>query len=830
MKRVYEFSPYMLVVYGEKKPFGYFMYKDTVLPFDNATVENGVLSFTITAESMESIGAGMCYSMPNFAETDESYMTGFVETFYSPVLVAKKGNPIVFTVRFDPTNIEEMSLKFENQEFESVYTNVYGIPLRVTPTSDSALVLERVAKYRHKNGAESEFYLGLLGTFSAKGSSVLCGGTGTEYIAPQNGESVDITFSSGNRAYANGIDKFANFTTCAYLSFGGSDYCCQSSESPFYTPDNEKVFEFLPLKLMNLPAVAAPMFPMMDEKLEQCISAARFKAFTATIESPTDALPVYAITKNGLLATVQSGMIDKVVFAIDPNGSQAIELDVDESLLLRLQCTQSRIFFKAFPEGLSHAEFKPDDWQFDFSKEKWREDTRIILKYSDGESIEDWLSQEFPDDNVLRESVRCATNEDGTIPEHYAEFMQVIRDPKFTGMVLLNCVADYDKNGAASEFIAGVNGVMTAHHLIVRAGNFVHTNSGNPGGIGFEPSLINAVVDYKNSEAKITYDFNNPPPLYDFATVAVLSVVQRNLTTSLKTTSELLVNNLFDCAARSVSNEGGNALIIDGELRQRSGMATFEYALRRKGEYVLGESLLERIIIDNVLLAGGVFSLSGGIGFCIVADGVDLFGYGGDNLLQFDNLRIHRLNTYAAYASDYTQLALRKSDARADSFPAVFPSAATKISREVKPLGGVVPLITAKKNTSVADFTGAWWSLGYPLVVGNLGELSGGKDFAFTIMLCWCGESFYAGIVPPGGLLGEGLSVSGILGLSAKAIKLAPVPVDESGNVTAYELAFTGIGINVLKFSLAPKGANDFVVRGGVDGVSWKFEYDKGGK
>ncbi|MDR2557925.1 MAG: hypothetical protein LBC86_00035 [Oscillospiraceae bacterium] len=830
MKYTYTFAPYMLVVYGENNADGYLTYRNNTFSFNRANISaDGIISFNFTVPNLESIGAGMRYTTPNPLNDDETYLNGFVNSFYSPIVTPaiSQDSSVTFTVRFDPKNPQNTNFTFSGtkQEFTSDFTDIYGNPLTVTPKAGACLVLERCAVYRHKGGVKSEYYLGLSGSFIVeKDVNLLCGDTGTEYISPA-GEPLTVSFTPGNNAYI--ADGYKNHTTCAYLSFPqGGDYCCQSAESPFFTPSDisSGVFQYLPLKLTVLPNTAAPMFPVTDTELERLLSAARYDVFTRENLLGSSNETIYAVTKNGLLATVVGGSLEKVVFAVD--SKDQIELEITDALRFELQSAQPKFIFSAYPNKLKHSQFTLADWVFNFSETDWQKNTRIILKYSDDMSILQWLSK----DEVFQDSIKRTQNADGSIAPHYKEFTELINNPSFTGMLILNCKAKYAGGGDAAEFINAVRGTVTAHHIIVRAGNITSCENSNSG-LSLQPSLINVVVDYSDEDAQITYDYDNPPADYDFATVAILSVIQRSLTVSLKTTSELLVNKLFDCASKlSEKSGGGNALIIDGELRERSGVSTFEYALRCEGEYTLAASLLDSVVIDNVRLSHSVFFLSGSLGFRLLQDTPDLFGYGGDTPLKFSNLQIRKTTDAQVYLIDYAHIALRQSDSRAASFPNVFPAAASTLSRETKTPAElkIVSLGTPITNSNLSEFSAPWWRISYPLMIGNLGKLSGNIDFSLNIVFCWRGESFYAGVIPPGGVLGSGLAMSGVLNFTAKAITLAP-EVDMDGQVAAYNLGFTSIALKLLKFTIPPSGGVGLLVRGGEDGIAWKAVYGEEG-
>jgi hypothetical protein len=834
----------MIVVYGENNADGYFVYQNNNFPFSGANVSaEGIVSFALTVPDLESIGGGMRYSMPILSEADDdnAYLNGFVKSIYSPIISPLKDAAITFMVSFNPKVLQETRFCFVDfsQEFVATYTEIYGGPLTVAPCEGASLVLEKNAVYLYKNGAKSELYLGLSGTFEVKaGKNLLCGDTATEYITPVQ-DKFSITFTPNKEAYFIPSDNSKEteqkeYTTCAYLSVDNCDYCCQSQETPFYTPSQtDDVFLYLPLKLTALKDKSAPVFPAIDSELEKILSARRYAVFSQ-FQGRSNAI-CYAVTKTGLLAKVENNVLSEIILATyDDNTTtlqkQQVSLSVDIPLRIQLQSARPMVLLDEYPAGLINPKIKSNDWTFDFSDsggEKWRiHNIRIIMKFAADMSLAEWLSS----DNVLQESIKRTRNKDGEIPEHYQEFNEIVNDKNFTGIIILNPTATYHGEGVAKEFIDAAPGVITAHHIIIRAGKIE-----NKGELTLEPSSFNAVIDFKADDAALSYDYEKNPVDYDFATTEIISTVKRNVTTMLKTSSELLINKLFDCSANLTnslspsSNVRGNAIVIDGELRTRSGIDTFEYGLRFDGVYAINQSMLNSVTVSEVTLSNGGFTLGGGVGFVIIKDMPDLFGYGGDKPLYFSNLRINRIidaeTKKTDYKIDYTLFTLKQSQPRDGSFAKMFPANAHFLSRETKTpeVLKILTLATPITNSNLSAINSGWWRIDYPLVLGNLGELSSNANFALTVVFCWRGEDFYAGVIPPGGLLGEGLAMSGVLSFTAKAITLAPII--EEDEVIAYNFGFTGIVLKILKFTIPPEGGAELVVRGGADGVAWKLEY-----
>jgi hypothetical protein len=240
--------------------------------------------------------------------------------------------------------------------------------------------------------------------------------------------------------------------------------------------------------------------------------------------------------------------------------------------------------------------------------------------------------------------------------------------------------------------------------------------------------------------------------------------------------------------------------------------------------------LLEKVEINDVTLSTGSFTLGGGLFFPLPVSMPDLFGFGsdssGDFPLPFTGLKINQ-TTGGGFAMSYGNLALAKAVSRANSFPAVFPCAPDALLCELvdNPAKlGLVPIATPVKAAALSAFSAPWFRLNYKIVMGDLGDLSGNVEFSLTLALCFCGNNFYAGVVPPPGIFGGGLLASGIMSVEAASVSL---DYEEIENANLYTLKFGGIALKVLKFSFPQSGGTSIeIYSGGKEGKpSWKAEY-----
>jgi hypothetical protein len=812
-----------------------------------SVTDTGIISFDFN-DSFAGVGAGMYWSVSD--DGKDARLHGFVKNIFNGIFVS--AGDILFHAALDPMCFKNSLFAFSFRG-ESAFTNIAGKPLTLSSGNDAVLCPERRALYRHAGGVKNEWYLGFCGTYSVSGSDTfLCGLSGTEYVKlPKN---PSITFIPGKDSYVCRDEsqsnttcayEFKSYTTCAYIKFSvDAEYYCQPSETPFFTPaENRSALGYMTLRLLTFAdAPCVPVIPVygtdvrdriLPVELTNHIYQTRFDTLSEIAKSQTPKLfsaaasKTLAVTRSGLLAGIGVGdNLEYVTLAV--NNQKHIRLTgIDQVLRNSLQDANCKILFAAGTEFLPYCQsavFTFDSWKFDASPAKWKADTFILLKYSTDVSIADYLETSGVAEVFSAALERCYDGDRNVLP-HYKHFFDCVKDINFTGMLIIGCPVTFDPPSpdpmpALTQIINALpaDSSLYAHHLIVQGSKVEFEN----GGLSVHDSAVYAVIDY-DAEAHINYNYNDTKKDYDFCTAKVFVEFKNNALTDLVTSSELLINKLFNVPV-SKSGEGGNCLLIDGSRREIEGETVFAYSLRSAGEYTLGNSVLEKAVLEKVTFTGNSFEIGGTLHFVLYTP--DLFGYGGEYPLAFDGLRIVESSNekVRVYTVSYANLALLKSAARPDSFPAKFPASAGALVCEnvaATPADlGMVQLNTAQSAASVKEFSAPWFRLEFPLLLGDLGNLSGNAPFGINVALCWCGDKFYAALVPPLGVFGAGMRMSHVLEFSAATVSL------EDDKKNTYSLKFNGIALRILGLAFPQSGGVSLIICGRPDGTpTWKTEY-----
>jgi hypothetical protein len=813
-------------------------------PFNGgaAITETGDVAFDFYGVFAE-LGAGMCWSVPD--DSENAWLHGFVKTFFNPIFTDLTED-INFSAVLNPSCFETASFAF-SYSGESVFTNIAGSLLNLSSGPNARLCPEHRAIYRHADGVKCEYYLGFDGTYSLSGGELLCGLSGTEYVQSQG--TLSIEFVPGKCSYV--LDNgFLSHTTCAYLKFSsGAQYYCQPSESPFFTPaESDVALDYMPLRLLTLAdACPVPVIPVcgvevydriLPTALTDRIYQTRFDALSGIAKSQTPKsfsaaeTETLAITRSGLLAGI--GADDNLEYVtIAVNNQNHIRLThIDQDLRNAIQDAACKILFETetkFSPYCQSAAFSFGSWKFDASPGSWRDDTLIFLKYGVDVSAKEFFETSKAAEVFSAALSRCYDGDVNVVP-HYQHFVDCVNDINFTGALILNCPVKF--NPPAPDPMPALTQIMNAlpegaelyaHHLIVQ-GSKVEFEKG---GLSVRDSAVYAVIGY-DAGAQINYTYDDSKKDYDFRTVKVFVEFKNSALTDLVTSSELLINKLFNVPA-SKGGEGGNCLIIDGSLREIDGESTFVYSLRSTGEYILGDSLLEKVVAEKVTFTGNTFEIGGFLHFVLKTP--DLFGYGGEFPLSFGGLRIVGSpdGNRPVYAISYANLALFKSEARPDSFPAMFPTPAGALLCETAAANpvdlGMVRLIVEQSTVSAKEFSVPWFRLEFPLPLGDLGNLSGNAPFNVTVALCWSGSKFFAALVPPPGIFGAGIRMSHVLEFSAATVSLETCKQDGKNG---FSLNFNGIALRVFGLAFPRSGGVSVTIFGRQEGSpTWEAKYRK---
>jgi hypothetical protein len=308
--------------------------------------------------------------------------------------------------------------------------------------------------------------------------------------------------------------------------------------------------------------------------------------------------------------------------------------------------------------------------------------------------------------------------------------------------------------------------------------------------------------------------------------------------TNLQTSSELLLNRIFEDPAKK-NTDGGNCLLIDGKLKKIADNYVFSYELRTAETYALSESAIAQVKINSVLMNNNTFSMNGSIYFPVIsANTFDLFNYGkvqgddGDYSLAFNKLKlIGKANNFNDYSMSYTDLSLLKSTARPCSFAGMFPAPADKLVCEYNKQSpeqmGFVDLQSDDiRNADLANVKTPWFRIEYPLILGDLGNLSGNLGFQMSLAVCWHKNNVYMAVIPPKGLFDGALAMSGFLNLGIATISISKVIDKNTQKLTGYTLELNGVELTVMNRSFPPSGDTTIKISGG-EIPAWSAVYKK---
>jgi len=215
----------------------------------------------------------------------------------------------------------------------------------------------------------------------------------------------------------------------------------------------------------------------------------------------------------------------------------------------------------------------------------------------------------------------------------YADFVEKISDPAFTGLIALNTALDLE---ALPAIIRALLGGMTkpdgtsniaafrAHHVGVMI-----SDTGNNAGVELDSSSIFALVDYQDSSTtnlslqtrtelgqaalstlpdSIYPCGTNGLQCYGFKVIYLRALFSNNALTSFSSEVDLKVNNLFavgvnlgNDAAGTDSADGDNTIKISGSYSEHDGNQTYSFVAKKTYEFTFKENTyLKKITFDKV--------------------------------------------------------------------------------------------------------------------------------------------------------------------------------------------------------------------------------------
>ena len=818
----------------------------------------GTVGGTLTLNSgfMENLDAGIHYTRLMDESEENAEERGFLSHTVSRVL--KLDEPATVEFRLtpqSPMDNDRTSLSLSGLHFQTSFATVTGKTISISGGSDAALVFEQkpVLAYQDKNGVlhtRKRMYFGLKGSFrtdASGGTQILCGLSGTESMLLP--EAACLNFVPSNPAVFKGLDMYSDLGTTAWVGIVGNGiYYCQPDTASLYAALSNKGLRFLEIPVAQISdETCVPMLPYRDILQDDGENALGIESVlyqerrSALVKSATDYSrlngSVRAVTPQGVMAEVTvAGDYEWLGFANITGEGSLPELRFenvspqlqDKFLQKELLCLINKNeFTEANPVGFA---FTLDNIGFSIMPEDWRtaadSPTLMIFRYSGDRTVREVYGNNI----ALKNALDKAVTSEGAPKDGYEEFLSVADDPSYQGILAVNVTVKMDKLPPEVQFL--MNSVpkdkFYASYLIIKAGKLDRDSTG---ALVLEQARISALVDYTTDE-KLTY--SSQPPDYDYLTTDIRIRIQENRVTSFTSSSELLVNRLFDASAKASDNPEGNCLVLEGNLVKKDGADVYQYSLKQCVGYELSGSGIGHVWIQDMNLAvsdngDGLFTMSGVLS-CNEISGADLLGYGGDEQegLPFKQL-VLRMNPEddSTFSMEYGLLSFDRENAvlREDSFPRKF---AVYLDSLLIENAGEAPeqkgfeSINAPMTQGVParSYQGFVWNIS----AGSLGGLSDVDSVMLQLLTAfWAGDDghaqYYVGIKLPDVLSGSGLKLQGIFKLGFASISLEKKNDD-------YILDLHNFHIEVLGASF-PKGSDIFLFSDGKN-VGWYAAYKEG--
>lgn len=809
---------------------------------------------------MKGLDAGI-YSSRLMDEAEEKAAEyGYVLHSVSRVLIPD--GKMEVEMRLTPQAVldpERTCLKLKGSHFDTLFSSEAGRRIRVEAAADAAFVFQTKPSLCYKDREErlqtrKSLYLGISGSFSIEGDplKLLCGLSGTETIGTREGGCLKFTPSMpGVFPYEKEDVRLGSMPWTGIT--GGGVYYCQPEAAALYFATEGQQLRFLEVPAARftdkIPPV--PMLPFREiemdapgelARLDEGLYHKRRKSLGAKNKNTAlfHSKGIRAVTPQGILAEVMpEGNYQWVGFAdISGNG------DIPDMRLTRIgESVQSRLMQKDFlyiaasPEELAKQE--PSDG-FDFTLEGirfrllpkyWRRQDRktlMVFKYSQGKSIKEAAGQY----EALKEAAADAYNGSHQLKEGYENFIRAYEDAAFEGILAVNVPVVFDE--LPSEIGVLMRSVKPedfyASFLLIEAGQISYDPQA---GLRLSLSMASGMIDYR-SDRKLAYE--SAPPDYDYLTREIKIQIQNGHIISFASSSEVLINRLFEAAAKAFDNPDGNCLLLDGKLAEDGGISKYQYALRQCAGYSLSGSGIENVWIQDMDLTveedgGGLFSMSGVLA-CRKLEQADLLGFGGDRQqegLPFSRL-VLRMPASGKMSMEYGLLVYDRKAAclRQGSFPsefAVYLDSIMIVKSGEPPEKKGFTAITAPLSQKTPGK--CYQAMVFQIQAGSMGKLSGKEGIRIELMLAfWEGEDrsvqYYAGVRLPGMLSAYGLKLQGLFKIGFSSISLEK---QKSG----YVMKLHNFGITILGSSF-PKESSDIFLFSDGKNVGWYAAYEGDGE
>ncbi len=826
--------------------------------------ESGTMRFSVKTEKGKdaffSLHTGIRYAMPLLKGEEKAKQRGFLSK--AGVMILKNGYELSLECRLTPYALfdnHRTYLEFPERTYDSTLTDRFGRGVRLY--GRGKLVFEKEALYTYFDSqkkqrmAKSTYYLGIEGIFKPDCGELLLGLAGTEFAR----EVREVSFVPHGNAFLSGdSEELKNqglpAATAPYMAFAG-DYYSASGHFVFFEKQTD-YFRFSETKAAVCEGLLAECPVMFWREAESADAAEvkqaeyfiyrrRFDCLTkaashrSRAEKPEQERR--AVTAQGLCAGISGedngwewlGIAQSRTCGPDFDSSENPDIrlyHIKPQLRLMFQDRDAIFCFHSGQEFLSLCEpsemftIEAEGWGFLLHPRYWRESTRMIFKYTDAVSIEQYMCG----DESFHEMMEKAYDGSGKVKRGYESFVSAVTDKHYQGIVLLDLKVE--ASHLPEETAVIMNGIdkekLRADFAAIERSRIYEDGER---GIYAGPSDISAVIAYYGD--RIIGDGRQKD--YDFSTTELVVVIENSAVKDFTSTSELLVNRLFDASASAETAGDGNCLVVKGSLQRSGGISSYCFTLSKRVVYRLEDSAMLSVCVEELSMHDNAsqseFCLSGSV--CTVRlEACDLFGYGAQEKgLSFSGMKLIRSKINNTMNCEYTgiQWGQDKEGMRAKSLAAQYGAVLKDviIGRQTKSpdhMGYTSINTPVRQGRLGVPWSGMIWEIG----LGALGGLSSGQAVSLNLLTAWSknpdgqGVSIYVGIKLPS-VLNGGFQLQGLLNAGFQSISLLQNDKEE------FFFQFHNITIKALNFEFPP-GSMDIFIFAEQGKTGWYAAYTDG--
>ncbi len=786
------------------------------------TAKNGALSFDFWSdgEAFSELDAGLHYLMPLEDGDELASERRYLAEFYNSVFTAPQG--AVFSAHLSPCELlnGKASYVLLPEEFSgSNFLTASGTSLTWKPEPGARLVFERTAHacVQEKETVsfyQMEFCLGYHGSFTCTGGEMVPGLFGGEFFSSDSG----FEFAAGNPALLSGSALEPQPTT-AWMRVKGS-YYSSAQDSSLYA-EKDGCFSPFAVSAADFQGYSDsfPMFPWRHavfgsaeegRRAEELLYRKRFQILVSgkggqeedsdRKGKKTEPETMLAVAPGGLCVGIGEDGEWSYIGLGNVSGGEEPDIRLTGNLgrakteFLNKECFLAAVSadeFWAF--GGSSLSFTVDGWEISLPEDNWEDqNVMAIMKYSRSFSIAEKLQ-----DNAVVKGLMESAYKDGVEIGEYHDFIKVMTDQNFEGLVLLNAVASAKNLPEEAAFVVSLVPEIRAVYTAINSSRI--TQEGGKLQIG--KSAVSAFFHYQADQKPRS-------ELGCFQTAGLSVQIAASRMVDFYSKSELFLPKIL-------GERTNCCLFLEGIFEQNSGTDCFHFSLASEVSEEVADSMVNRICINavNMLVSseGKKFCLDGRLSFA-KTEGCDLFSYDG---LAFENLVV-LMDGGGNWSEDLSGLRFIKerSAVREGSLLETFGACAADYYAGIMASPDSLGYSSINTPARQGQLEGEWNGVVFAVGIGSDGKLGDNALIGVSLLLAWCGKSCYFGVKETDLL---GFSLSGVLGFGFGGLELVQ---GEKGLM----LKFCSAGVRLFRYTL-PRQSADLYVFGEKGKIGWYMGY-----